>query len=236
MDRRIPLSLFSMKMILFVSFFLVAALLQAEEVGDPKDGKKIFERTEAAIGHVDQILNLQTKGVAIQAIEFGNLEFPVEVVAIFPNKFILKLRGKEYIVDNEDGWLKYPGGFFENLPKEFAEQILENLKRNIIYLIKNKKNIEFSYLGKATIQEKECWKLLVTDKNSSFELFIDINTNLPSLIKYKDNENTISKYFLGYKKIENILFPIKTISYDNENNLISKNIIEVININIELDE
>ncbi len=233
-----------MKLIkLICIMFLISVPLFSEEFGEFKlgeklqfEGSKIFDEMVQTIGNVDQIQTIRTIGTASQPLEYGTVTFPVQVEVQFPGKLRIKFEDKEFIIDNDSGWLKYSEGYYENLPEKYLNTISGNLNRNLIQIARSKTNFEIKLLGEKTIQERECYELELMRDDSIITLYVDIKKKLPVQMIYLINMKQIIRTYLEYKMIGGINYPIHTISTDIEDNLISEIEIEKVEFNIEIEK
>ena len=227
---------------IIISLFIISSLI-ADDFEEYKTleeqefkGNKIFDKMVQAIGDVTQIKNIRTKGITIQPIPQGTLSFPVEVVAVFPDKFKVKFQDKEFIINRDRGWMRYAKGYYENLPESYVKIVVGNLNRNLIELAKSKNDYEILFLGDKEILGKQCYELLLRDDILEFKLYISKEKKLPLQMIYEINNIIIERTFLEYKEIEGIMYPIHTVSFDENAEKISEIIINEIELNIELDE
>jgi len=223
--------------------FIISVPLFAEELGEYKldltqqfKDNELFDEMVQAIGNVDNIQTIRTTGTASQPLEFGILTFPVQVEVQFPDKLRIKFEDKEFIIDNDSGWLKYSEGYYENLPEKYINTISGNLNRNLIQIARSKTDFEIKLLGEKTIQERECYELELIRDDSIITLFVDIKKKLPVQMNYSINSKQIIRTYLEYKMVSGINYPIHTISTDKENNLISEIEIEKVEFNVEIEE
>lgn len=230
------IKLICIMLLLFVSMF-------SEEFGDYKLGEKqqftgsmIFDEMVQTIGNVDQIRTIRTIGTASQPMEFGTISFPVLVEVKFPGKLRIKFEDKEFIINKDSGWLKYPQGYYENLPEKYINTISGNLNRNLIQIARSKKDFEIKLLSEKTVLERECYELELIRDDSVITLFVDIKKKLPVQMIYTINNKQIIRAYLEYKIIDGINYPVHTISTDIDGNLISEIIIEKVEFNIKIKE
>ena len=223
--------------------FIISVSLSSEEIGEYKpnkqqqfEGNKIFDEMVRTIGNVAKIQTIRTIGTASQPLEFGAVTFPVQVEVQFPDKLRIKFEDKEFIIDNDSGWLKYSEGYYENLPEKYTNTICGNLNRNLIQIARSKPDFEIKLVGEKIIQERECYELELMRDDSIITLFVDIKKKLPVQMKYKIANKQIKRTYLEYKMISGINYPVHTISTDIENNLISEIEIEKVEFNIEIEK
>lgn len=223
--------------------FLISVPLFSEEFGEFKlgekqqfEGSKIFDEMVQTIGNVDQIQTMRTIGKASQPLEFGIVTFPVQVEVQFPGKLRIKFEEKEFIIDNDSGWLKYSEGYYENLPEKYINTISGNLNRNLIQIARSKTDFEIKLLGEKTIQERECYELELIRDDSVITLCVDIKKKLPVQVIYTIDSKKIKRTYLEYKVVGGINYPVHTISTDLENNLISEIEIEKVEFDIEIEK
>lgn len=232
-----------MKFIKLICIMLLLSVsIFSEEFGDYKLGEKqqftgsmIFDEMVQTIGNVDQIRTIRTIGTASQPMEFGTISFPVLVEVKFPGKLRIKFEDKEFIIDKDSGWLKYPQGYYENLPEKYINTISGNLNRNLIQIARSKKDFEIKLLSEKTVLERECYELELVRDDSVITLFVDIKKKLPVQMIYTINNKQIIRAYLEYKIIDGINYPVHTISTDIDGNLISEIIIEKVEFNIKIE-
>ena len=200
------------------------------------DGSKIFDEMVQNIGNVDQIQTIRTIGTASQPLEFGTVTFPVQVEVQFPGKLRIKFEDKEFIIDNDSGWLKYSEGYYENLPEKYTNTISGNLNRNLIQISRNKTNFEIKLLGEKIILERECYELELIRGDSVITLYVDIKKKLPIQMTYTINNKQIIRTYLEFKVVDGINYPVHAISTDIEDNLVSEIEIEKVEFNIEIEK
>ncbi len=199
------------------------------------EGNKIFDEMVQNIGNVDQIKTIRTIGTASQPMEYGTLSFPVLVEVEFPYKLRIKFEDKEFIIDNDIGWLKYPKGYYENLPDKYIDTISGNLNRNLIQIARSKTDFEIKLLGEKTILERECYEIELSKDDYKITLLVDVIKKFPVQMTYFIDAKQIIRTYLEYKVIDGIRYPVHTISTDIEGNLISEMKIETIEFNVEID-
>jgi len=223
--------------------FLISVPLFSEEFGDYKldekqqfTGSMIFDEIMQTIGNLDQIKTLRTIGTASQPLEFGTVTFPVQVEVQFPDKLRIKFNDQEFIIDNNNGWLKYSEGYYENLPKKYINTISGNLNRNLIQIARSKTDFEIKLLGEKTIQERECYEIELLRDDSIITLYVDIKKKLPIQMIYVIDTKQIKRTYLEYKVFDGINYPVHTISTDIDNKLISEIEIEKVEFNIEIEK
>lgn len=224
---------------------LLSCLVMAEDFNEFKQTKEqqykgnvIFDEMVLAMGDIGSIKNIRTKGITNQPLAHGILSFPVEVTAIFPDKFKVKFQDKEFIINKDRGWMKYPQGYYENLPESYVKTILGNMERNLIRIAKNKEEYEILFLGKEQVLDRDCQKLLLKKDGTEMILLIDAEKHLPLQMLYENNaaKTLLERTYLEYRDVDGVMFPVHTVSYDDKAQLVSEIIIEVIEFNIELDE
>ena len=230
--------------ILLIAWFLASSLIsddfenykQTEE--SKFEGNRIFNEMIMAFGDVNQIQTIRTAGITIQPIPQGSLSFPVEVSVVFPDKFKVKFQDKEFIIDKDKGWMKYLQGYYENLPESYVKTILGNLERNLIRIAKNKEEYEILFLGEEHVLNKDCKKLLLKKDEAEIILLIDMEKHLPLQMLYENisAKTLLKRIYLEYKSFDGIMYPVHTISYDENAQKISEIIIKEVEINLDIDE
>ena len=150
----------------------------------------------------------------------------------------MKVEGKEYSVNKDKGWIKYEKGYFESMSEDNHYKIKNNLKRNLIHILKYSKEYEILFQQYETIEENDYGLLLLQSKEQNFILYIDMDTYLPYKIRYsvflKNKKEDFEKLYLDYRVVDNIKFPVHTKTYDEQGNLISENLIKDLKFNTEI--
>jgi len=235
------------RLLLIVSLFITIIFLYASESENSENletnklkAELIFNKIAREIGNVDTIRNVQTKGKTWQPIEQGSMTFETDVTAIFPDKFKVKFLDQEFIISENKGWRKYPKGYFENLPSSLIPEIMGNLKRNLINLVKFQNEYDVIFLKEKKVDGKSYDILQVNNDEIQFKLIIDKETNLPFQMIYEsdgfEKPITIYRMIKEYKDFEGIKFPIHTISYDEQGNKISEIKLTEVKFNVEIDD
>jgi len=203
-----------------------------------KVGNEIFLRMRKKIGNVDLIKNISTRGSVSQPVPNGILTSPIEVVALFPDCLYMKIESKEYSITKDRGWIKYKKGYFESMSEDDHNKIKNNLKRNLIHIVKYFKDYEILFQRYETIEENDYGLLLLLSKEQNLILYIDMETYLPYKIQYsnfnKNKNENFEKWYIDYKVVNNIKFPVHTKTYDEQGNLISENLIKDLKCNTEI--
>ncbi|MCF7858190.1 MAG: outer membrane lipoprotein-sorting protein [Candidatus Cloacimonetes bacterium] len=228
---------------LIIILFTVSLLSAADDFEEFKlqekqqfEGSIIFDEMAKKIGNVEGINTIRTIGTVKQPVNYGSVSFPVQVDVDYSGKFRIKFEDKEFIIDNDKGWLKYPQGFYESLPDKYLNSIRGNLNKNLIYIIKSKNDFEIKSLGKKTILERDCFTMELVKEDIKLLLFVDTEKYLPVQMRYFVRAKEVVRTFLEYKNFAGINYPIHTISTDIENELISEIKIETIEFNIKIDD
>ena len=134
--------------------------------------------------------------------------------------------------------MKYSQGYYENLPESYLKTISGNLERNLIRIAKNKKEYEILFLGEGHVLDRNCQKLLLKKDGTEMILLIESDKHLPLLMLYenKSAKTLLERTYLEYKKVNGVIFPIHTVSYDDKAQLVSEIIIEEIEFNIVINK
>jgi len=199
------------------------------------EGDKIFDAMVLSLGDTESVKTIRTVGTASQPTEFGTKSFQVQVEVQCPGKLRIKFEDKEYIIDQESGWLKYPEGYYENLPDKYIKTVSGNLNRNLLQIAKNKQDYKIMAIGIKTILNIECYELKFEKDDVNFTLFIDNKTQLPLQMVYDVGSKQIIRTYQKYKSIEGINYPVHTVSTDLDGNLISEIEIEEVEFNIKIE-
>ncbi len=224
---------------------VLSCLVMAEDFNEFKQteeqqykGNVIFDEMILAMGDISSIKNIRTKGITNQPLAHGILSFPVEVTAIFPDKFTVKFQDKEFIVDKDKGWMKYPQGYYENLPESYVKTILGNLERNLIRIAKNKEEYEIIFMGEEHVLNRNCQRLLLKKDGTEMILLIDTEKHLPLQMLYENKaaKTLLERTYLEYRKVDGVMFPVHTVSYDDKAQFVSEIILEEIEFNIVIDK
>ena len=199
------------------------------------EGDKVFDEMVHSIGNVENLKTIRTEGSVNQPVENGIISVPVQVDVDFSGKIRIKYEDKEFIIDKDKGWLKYPQGYYENLNENYIKTLSGNLNRNLIYIAQNKKDYEIKLMGEITILDKVCYKLELVVEDSKIILFVDIKDLMPVQMIYTYDSMQIIRTYLEYKVINGINYPIHITSTDINGNLISEVKILKIDFNIEVE-
>jgi len=199
------------------------------------EGSKIFDEMVQRLGNVKSMKTIRTIGTASQPTEFGTKSFPVQVEVQFPGKLRIKFEDKEFLIDQKTGWLKYPEGYYENLPDSYIKTVSGNLNRNLLQIAKNKQDFKITALGTKIILNRECVELELEKNDYKFTILIDDKTKLPLQMIYDVNSKQIVRTYQKFELIEGINYPVHTISTDMDGNLISEIEIEEVEFNIKLE-
>jgi len=199
------------------------------------EGTKIFDEMVLHLGDIENVKTILTVGTVSQPTEFGIKSFPVQVEVQFPDKLHVRFEDKEFIIDQKSGWLKYPEGYYENLPDKYIKTVSGNLNRNLLQIAKNKQDYKITALGTKTIQNKVCIILELEKDDIKFTLLIDNKTQLPVQMVYDVDSKKIDRTYQRYDLIEGINYPVHTVSTDEDGNLISEIEIEKVEFNIKLE-
>jgi len=231
-----------MKLINIICLILLLLPLFASDYEEFKLGEKqqyeghlIFDDMVRSLGDVHRIRTMRTKGITSQPVEYGNISFPVQVELKFPNKLRLKFEDKEFIIEEDRGWLKYPQGFYENLPDKYITTFNGNLNRNLIMMAKSENDYKIQLIGEKTILERECYELELDQDGEVVTLFIDKLKQLPVRMIYQVEGKKMFRTFLEYKVFDGIDYPVRTISTDVDGNMISEITINKVEFNIKID-
>ncbi|MDP8268691.1 MAG: hypothetical protein P9L97_08190 [Candidatus Tenebribacter davisii] len=227
---------------IIVLFIIVYIPLYSNEFEDYKlietqklEGDKVFDEMVRSIGNVENLKTIRTEGIVNQPVENGIISVPVQVDVDFSGKIRIKYEDKEFIIDEDKGWLKYPQGYYENLNENYIKTLSGNLTRNLIYIAQNKKDYEIKLMGEITILDKVCYKLELVEEGSTTILFVDIKDLMPVQMIYTYDFMQIIRTYLEYKVINEINYPIHITSTDINGNLISEVKILKIDFNIEIE-
>jgi len=227
---------------IIVLFIIVSISLYSNEFEDYKlnemqklEGDKVFDEMVHSIGNVENLKTIRTEGSVNQPVENGIISVPVQVDVDFSGKIRIKYEDKEFIIDKDKGWLKYPQGYYENLNENYIKTLSGNLNRNLIYIAQNKKDYEIKLMGEITILDKVCYKLELVVEDSKIILFVDIKDLMPVQMIYTYDSMQIIRTYLEYKVINGINYPIHITSTDINGNLISEVKILKIDFNIEVE-
>lgn len=199
--------------------------------------EKIFSAMIAQIGDLSNLHRIRTIGRTTQPMTKGSLTFVVEVIVDFPDKFLLKFQGDEYLVIKDKGWKKYPQGYYENLSSSVVNLLIENLHKNLIYLIFRQNEFLIEYQGDAVCDSISCHLLKLSDGKSEFDFYISKESSLPLQLAYYKIEGKTTRYlmkkYLAFTSYAGILYPVHTLTIDTLGTILSEVVIDSVFINPE---
>ncbi len=222
-----------MKKIIILNLLILCGSLFASQA---QTGQELFFRMSAAVGNVEKIENIQSTGEVAQHIADSILQLPVKVIVHFPDKLYFKLENKEYIVNGEEGWIKYDKGYYESLSGSDLKQLQGNLSRNLIYLLKYSEEFIIEIVEYIRYEEREYALLSLNSEDIEYILWLDLETYLPFKLEYKpDNDLVYEKFYLEFREIDNIKIPVHTKTFDKQGSIISENTITDLRFNDQID-
>jgi len=203
-------------------------------------GRKLFSEMSAAIGDVSNLKNVRTVGKIQQWFKYGFISFNVYVTAVFPDKIKIKFQDKEYIINNNKGWRRYPKGYFENMPQKLVGFISVNLSRNIIKIIKRREDYRIIDLGSKKVRKTDCDVLLLMNKDYQMKLLLDKKSHLPKQMIYRNRESDEPEIFYRdieeFREIDGIKYPMHTITYDENEQKICEIKLQSVEFNVSINE
>ncbi len=224
---------------ILISAVFLLALMRAlfPEKSESSLAQERFEIMVQSLGQIDSIFAIRTVGANIQRLQYGDLKVPIEITAIFPDKFIINLQDKEFIIEDNKGWLKYEKGYYEDLPKKFIQEISANLYRNLIYLAKYKQKLIFLESEKKNIEGKNVIFIKLEFKGKIYQFYVDQKANLPIELQYNNEDSLlIRKKFLEFDHFDGINYPVHTISRNHLGDFISESIVDSVFVNPDISE
>ena len=211
-------------------------------------GEEIFQRLIDVVGDFALVENVNTISEVTKELDQVTIAFRSEVFAVFPDKIHLKYEDKEFIINEDNGWKKYPQGYYENLSKKMIQVLGSNLEKNMINIIKNREDftIRFKEITYSNGKEYEILEFINDSKQSyisDFLLYIDVETYLPHKMIYsgtgksmKTSELVLEKTYLDFMDLMNYKYPSHTVTSTLEGEKISENKILNIKTNLEFDK
>lgn len=223
------------KILISAVFLLALMSFLFSEKNESNLAQDRFEIMVQSLGNIDSIFAIRTVGANIQRLQYGDLKVPIEITAIFPDKFIINLQDREFIIEDNKGWLKYEQGYYEDLPKKFIQEISLNLYRNLIYLAKYKQKLIFLRSEKKINDKKDVILIKLEFKEKVYQFYVDQKTNLPIELQYNTEDGVlIRKKFLEFDHFDGINYPVHTISRNHLGEFISENIVDSVFVNPDL--
>jgi hypothetical protein len=206
------------KKILFISslFLLICSSIKAQTVDE------ILAKLDEAYGTKKAFDAIKTMKIAA-TMEVQGMEIPITYISIDTSKIYLKkeIKDKKIILcaNDKDSWFDQGDGKAQDIPLDQVSDFKHSLpqqaglfSKGMVNLKKDSNKVE--YAGKEKVDDKTCFKLIVTDtEGQEFKIFVDTKTNYPLKLNMKreiqGQEAEIDIVLTDNKKINGLVFPHK---------------------------
>jgi len=184
-------------------------------------GKQLFEKALAAMGDVTKIKavkNFSAKMSMTQVTSMGEMAMDGDMIIEQPDKMYMKLNTPggevQMIINGDKGKMKSPMGEMP-LPEAQRKQMMENGKRDPIYIAQHLGDYQIQFIGKTKFGEAEAIDLLVTEAELTFHLYLNPETMLPLGTSHQGMTQTgpakIDQFDSEYQEVDGIKVPFKSI-------------------------
>lgn len=208
-------------------------------------GEKVFEKALSAMGDIATIKgvkNFSTKMSLTQVTPMGEMAMDGDMTIQHPDKMHMKLNtpgGEVLMVINGDkGTMQHPGGKMA-LPEQQRKELLDNGRRDPIYIAQHLNDYKIQFIGKTKFGEVDAIDILLTEPNMTFHMYFSPETMLPLGTSYHgttpQGPAMIEQFDSDYKEVDGIKVPHKSIGKADgkkQNEIIVKEM----NFNVELEE
>lgn len=205
---------------IFIFFILVIVFIfirasKAKSVDD------IINQYIASRGGSDKLNSITSIQMEGKRYIMGN-NFPVKTTKVqgklFRTDFELNGHKGYTIITPEEGWSYIPGQWYEaeRIPESDLKKMQMDLDIPGLLVNYLTKGYSAVYEGKQTINDNECYRILLTSANLKMICFIDTESNLLIQSWYIENEirngnnftTEIINNYGNYKAFDGILFPM----------------------------
>ncbi|OQX94752.1 hypothetical protein B6I21_09010 [candidate division KSB1 bacterium 4572_119] len=208
-------------------------------------GKLVFKKAIAAMGDFDKIKQLKnfiSKLSLTQVMGPNEFSMEGELTSQYPDKTFMKLNtpGGEVTmtINGNKGVMKSPMGAGP-LPEPQRKAMMDNAKRDPLYIAKYLDDYQIQYIGKAKFADKEGIDLLFTGKDNTFHMYFDIETMLPMGTSYQETlptgPATVEEITDDFREVDGIKVAFHSVGIANGNKQ-SEATVKEIKFNVSLDE
>jgi zinc protease len=208
-------------------------------------GKKVFEKVLAAMGDISTIMSVKNYKANLsltQVTPMGEMAMDGDMIIQHPDKMHMKLNtpgGEVLMVINGDkGTMQHPGGKMA-LPAQQRKDMLDNGKRDPIYIAQHLQDYKIQFIGKAKFGEANAIDILLTEPELTFHMFLNPETMLPLGTSHQgitqQGPAMVEQFDSDYKVVDGIKVPHKSIGKADGKKQ-SEIIVKEMKFNVELEE
>jgi hypothetical protein len=205
---------------------LFLLLLVLPLIAEAQTADEIVERSMHFIGGEKKWKKVKTI-ISKGEYDYGGIVFPFTAYAKAPDhyKFVVPFNGKYYAqgFDGKSGWK------IDAFKNETKPTILEgdsaramaneaNVELEIPFINYKAKGYQLRLDGKDTVEDKQCYRITLTKKNSQVETYFFDIANYSLILKIAAAKNPelqgamLNTYFYDYRKVDGLLMAFKTVS------------------------
>ncbi|MBC8182707.1 insulinase family protein [candidate division KSB1 bacterium] len=208
-------------------------------------GKKVFEKTIATLGGTDKISkikNFSTTMSLTQVTPMGEMAMDGNMTIQHPDKMYMKLNtpGGEIlmVINGDKGTMQHPGGKMP-LPAQQRKDMMDNSKRDPIYIAQHLNDYKIQFIGKTKFGEADAIDILLIETDLTFHMYLNTETMLPLGTSHQGTTQqgpaTIEQFDSDYKVVDGIKVPHKSIGFADGKKQ-SEVVIKEMKFNVELEE
>jgi len=208
-------------------------------------GRKVFEKALAAMGDISTIKNVKNfkSNLSLtQVTPMGEMAMDGDMIIQHPDKMHMKLNtpgGEVLMVINGDkGIMQHPGGKMA-LPTQQRKDMMDNGKRDPIYIAQHLEDYKIQFIGKTKFGEANAIDILLIEPDLTFHMYMDPETMLPLGTSHQGTTQqgpaTIEQFDSDYKVVDGIKIPHKSIGLANGKKQ-SEIVVKEMKFNVALDE
>lgn len=187
-------------------------------------GKASLLAMAAAMGGVEKVQAVQTMQASLKLIQvtpMGEMPMEAEVIIAYPDKTCSKLKLPQgeisMILNGSSARISSPQGAMP-APDAIKRNMMENLFRDPIAVIKNLDALTVQYVGEKLYLEKPALELIVSKEKMSFHLYLDKATQLPLGITYvtagPQGPTESEERYEDYRDVGGIMMAFKTLGFE----------------------
>jgi len=208
-------------------------------------GKKVFEKSLAAMGDIAKIKsvkNFTSKLSLTQVTPMGEMAMDGIMTIQHPDKLHMKLNTPggevQMVINGDKGAMQHPGGKMP-LPAQQRKQMMENGKRDPIYIAQHLDDFQIQFVGKTKFGENKAIDILLTESDLTFHMYLNPETMLPLGTSYQEitqqGPAMVEQFDSDYKVVDGINVPHKSVGLADGKKQ-SEVIVKEIKFNVELEE
>lgn len=208
-------------------------------------GKKIFEKSIAAIGDPQKIKNIKNVSFKMdltQVTPMGEMKMAAEGIIEYPDKvwFSIMTPGGQIqmIVNGKKSIMKHPGGSMP-LPEAQKKSTITNILRDPVYVYQNLDKYKIQFIGKKKFNEKNTIDILLSGPVDPFHMYLDPDTLLPAGGSHQGMTQAgpakMEETTSDYRDVDGIKVAFKTIGKANGKKA-SETIMKEMKFNVKIKE